>query len=132
MTLLKSVVAGTVLAVAATFGAVSGQAAKIAVVGGSSDADSAAIGIGQANKTKTVSLASFDMNEAGLNRIKDGTQAFAIDQRPYLQGYLAVSLLQSAIDFDTSLPTFPVLTGPGIVDSANIGPTLVGVTKGAR
>ena len=96
------------------------------------DADAAAIGISQASKTDKVSLASFDMNEAGLARIKEGKQTFAIDQQPYLQGYLATSLLASAIDFGTSLPTFPVLTGPGIVDSSNIGPTLVGVTKGAR
>ncbi len=96
------------------------------------DADSAAIGIQQADKIKTVALGSFDMNEAGLNRIKDGTQSFAIDQQPYLQGYLAVSLLQAHIDFGNTLPTFPVLTGPGIVDSSNIEPTLKGVAAGAR
>ena len=96
------------------------------------DADSAAIGIKQADKVKTVGLASFDMNEANLARIKDGTQVFCIDQQPYLQGYLATSLLASAIDFGTSLPTFPVLTGPGIVDSSNIAATLAGVSKGAR
>ena len=60
------------------------------------------------------------------------TQAFAIDQQPYLQSYLAVSLLASAIDFGTSLPTFPVLTGPGIVDASNIDATLAGVKLGAR
>ena len=96
------------------------------------DADSAAIGISQAGKTATASLASFDMNEAGLTRIKEGTQSFAIDQQPYLQGYLAVSLLASHIDFGTNLPTFPVLTGPGIVDKSNIEATLAGVQKGAR
>jgi simple sugar transport system substrate-binding protein len=96
------------------------------------DADSAAIGISQAGKTATASLASFDMNEAGLMRIKEGTQSFAIDQQPYLQGYLAVSLLASHIDFGTNLPTFPVLTGPGIVDKSNIDATLAGVQKGAR
>ena len=96
------------------------------------DADSAAIGIQQADKVKTVVLGSFDMNEAGLSRIKDGTQGFAIDQQPYLQGYLAVSLLQAHIDFGNTLPTFPVLTGPGIVDSSNIEPTLRGVAAGAR
>jgi len=96
------------------------------------DADSAAIGIKQADKVKTVGLASFDMNESNLARIKDGTQVFCIDQQPYLQGYLATSLLASAIDFGTSLPTFPVLTGPGIVDSSNITATLTGVSKGAR
>ena len=99
---------------------------------GAGDADSAATGISQASKTATISLASFDMNEAGLARIKGGTQTFAIDQQPYLQGYLAVSLLASSIDFGTSLPTFPVLTGPGIVDKSNIEATLTGVKKGAR
>jgi simple sugar transport system substrate-binding protein len=96
------------------------------------DADSAAIGIQQADKVKTVALGSFDMNEAGLTRIKDGTQSFAIDQQPYLQGYIAVSLLAAHIDFGNTLPTFPVLTGPGIVDSTNIEATLNGVAKGAR
>jgi simple sugar transport system substrate-binding protein len=96
------------------------------------DADSAAIGIGQASMTGTVMLGSFDLNGAGLARIDAGEQLFAIDQQPYLQGFLAVSLLASAIDFGTSLPTAPVLTGPGIVDSSNIAATLAGVALGAR
>jgi simple sugar transport system substrate-binding protein len=96
------------------------------------DADSAAIAVQQAGKTETVKLGSFDMNQAGLDRIKGGTQLFAIDQQPYLQSYLAVSLLASHIDFGTDLPVFPVLTGPGIVDASNIEATLAGVAKGAR
>ena len=96
------------------------------------DADSAAIAIDQAGKTGKVMLGTFDLNQAGLDRIKGGTQMFAIDQQPYLQSLLAVSLLASAIDFGTSLPTFPVLTGPGIVDKSNIDATLAGVAKGAR
>lgn len=96
------------------------------------DADSAAIGIEQSGRQAGVALASFDMNEANLARIKAGTQLFCIDQQPYLQGFLATSILASAIDFGTSLPTFPVLTGPGIVDASNIDATLAGVEKGAR
>jgi simple sugar transport system substrate-binding protein len=96
------------------------------------DADSAAIGIEQSGRQAGVSLASFDMNEANLARIKAGTQLFSIDQQPYLQGFLSVSILASAIDFGTSLPTFPVLTGPGIVDASNIDATLAGVKLGAR
>ncbi len=96
------------------------------------DADSAAIAVEQAGKTGTAMLGTFDMNQAGLDRIKGGTQLFAIDQQPYLQSYLAVGLLASAIDFGTDLPTFPVLTGPGIVDASNIEATLAGVSKGAR
>jgi len=96
------------------------------------DADSAAIGVMQAGKTETVLLGTFDLNQSGLDRIKDGTQGFAIDQQPYLQSFLAVTLLASAIDFGTDLPTAPVLTGPGIVDKSNIAATLTGVSKGAR
>lgn len=96
------------------------------------DADSAAIGIEQASKTGKTMLGTFDLNQAGLDRVKGGTQMFAIDQQPYLQSYLAVSLLAANIDFGTDLPTFPVLTGPGIVDASNIDATLAGVGKGAR
>ena len=45
---------------------------------------------------------------------------------------IGVMSREMAIDFGTSLPTFPVLTGPGIVDASNIDATLAGVAKGAR
>ncbi|MEI3805393.1 substrate-binding domain-containing protein [Agrobacterium sp. CCNWLW32] len=96
------------------------------------DADSAAIGVMQAGKTETALLGTFDLNQSGLDRIKDGTQGFAIDQQPYLQSLLAVTLLASAIDFGTDLPTAPLLTGPSIVDKSNIEATLAGVAKGVR
>lgn len=96
------------------------------------DADAAAIAIEQAGKTGTTMLGTFDLNQSGLDRVQAGTQMFAIDQQPYLQSFLAVSLLAAAIDFGTDLPVFPVLTGPGIVDASNIEATLAGVAKGAR
>ncbi|SFJ77051.1 substrate-binding domain-containing protein [Bradyrhizobium sp. Gha] len=99
---------------------------------GAGDADSAAIGITQAGKTQSVMLGTFDLNQSGLDRIKGHTQGFAIDQQPYLQSFLAVTLLASAIDFGTDLPTAPVLTGPSIVDASTINATLAGVKKGAR
>lgn len=96
------------------------------------DADSAATGIEQAGKTGKVILGSFDFNQSGLDRIKAGTQGFAVDQQPYLQSNIGVNLLAAHIDFGNLLPTMPVLTGPGIVDSSNIEPTLKGVAAGAR
>ena len=96
------------------------------------DADSAAIGVDQAGKTGKAVLASFDFNQSGLDRIKAGTQGFAIDQQPYLQGNIATNLIANYIDFGNLLPTFPVLTGPGIIDKTNIEPTLMGVKAGAR
>lgn len=104
-----------------------------ALVGvGAGEADGIAIGIEQAGKTGQVLLGCFDFNETALDRIKNGSQAFAIDQQPYLQSLIAVQLLAGHIDFGTDLPTRPVLTGPGIVDAGNIDATLAGVKIGAR
>lgn len=99
---------------------------------GAGEADASAVGIAQAGKTGIVKLGCFDFNEATLDRIKHDEQAFAIDQQPYLQSLLAVTLLASHIDFGTDLPTAPVLTGPGIIDASNVDATLAGVEVGAR
>ncbi|MBP1804175.1 sugar ABC transporter substrate-binding protein [Rubellimicrobium aerolatum] len=96
------------------------------------DADSAAIAVSQAGVGETVALGTFDMNKGTLDRIAAGDQLFAIDQQPYLQGYLAVSLLNGYVNYGLDVPTAPILTGPGIVDSTNIAATLAGVAAGAR
>lgn len=96
------------------------------------DGNSAANAIMQAGTADKVKLATFDMDETALQRIKEGTQAFAIDQQPYLQGFLAVSLLNSYVNFGLDLPTKPILTGPGIVDASNVDATMNGVALGAR
>jgi simple sugar transport system substrate-binding protein len=96
------------------------------------DANSAATAISQAGAGDKVKLGSFDMDEAVLKRIKDGSQLFAIDQQPYLQGYLAVSLLNGLVNFGLDLPTKPILTGPGIVSAENVDATLAGAAAGVR
>ena len=96
------------------------------------DGNSAANAIMQAGAGDKIKLATFDMDETALQRIKEGSQAFAIDQQPYLQGFLAVSLLNAYVNFGLDLPTKPVLTGPGIVDASNVDATMNGVALGAR
>lgn len=96
------------------------------------DADSAANAIAQAGAGERVVLGGFDMNQTILDRIQNGTQAFAIDQQPYLQGYLATSLLHSHAAFGTDVPTNPILTGPAIVDASNVEQALAGLAQGAR
>jgi simple sugar transport system substrate-binding protein len=96
------------------------------------DADSAANGIQQAGATGTVKLGSFDMNETNLDRIKEGTQLFAIDQQPWLQGFLAVSLSDGFVNYGLKTATPTILTGPGIVDKSNIDATLAGAKAGYR
>ncbi len=95
-------------------------------------ADASAAAIEQLDKTKTVKLGTFDLSPSTLDRIKKGTQAMAIDQTPYYQGFLSVSTLAAHIDFGTKIATQPVLTGPAIVDASNIGAVLNGVKAGAR
>ena len=92
--------------------------------------DAAAVAIQQSRPD--VMLGTFDMSPAVLDRIQAGTQTMAIDQQPYLQGFLATSMLAAHIDFGTELATDPVLTGPAIVDQSNIETALEGVAKGAR
>ena len=69
------------------------------------DANSAANAISQASVGDKVKLASFDMDETGWSASRPATQLFAIDQQPYLQGYLAVSLLNGFVNYGLDLPT---------------------------
>lgn len=98
----------------------------------SGDADSAYTGMMQAGRASKVMLGSFDMNVAGLKRIKEGKQLFAIDQQPWLQGFLAVSLSDAYINYGLEMASHPLLTGPGIVDKSNINVTMKGGEQGYR
>jgi simple sugar transport system substrate-binding protein len=68
-------------------------------------------------------VTTFDLNADVAKAIADGKIAFAVDQQPYLQGYLAVDglwlRLTNAADMGGGKP---VLTGPEIVDKNNVGP----------
>lgn len=77
-------------------------------------------------------IGAFDFSPASLERISEGTQAMAIDQQPYLQGFLATSMLFSHLQFGTEITTDPVLTGPAIIDAANVEAVKAGAALGAR
>ena len=99
---------------------------------GNVDANSASIAISQSGGGDKVKLGGVNMDQTILDNIKGGNQMFAIDQQPYLQGYLAVSLLNSYVNFGLKVVTSPIMTGPGVVDPANVDATLKGVAAGAR
>ena len=40
-----------------------------------------------------MTLATFDLSPEVLTAVRDGDMLFAVDQQPYLQGYLPVMLL---------------------------------------
>jgi simple sugar transport system substrate-binding protein len=99
---------------------------------GDQDASSSAVAIEQAGLNGKVQLGGMNLSANILDNIKAGKQAFAIDQQGYLQGYLAVSILNGHVNYGLSVPTREILTGPGIVDSSNVDSTIAGVAAGVR
>lgn len=80
-----------------------------------------------------VKLATFDLDAQVLDAIKSDKITFAIDQQPYLQGYLPVvflSLYKS--NANTVGGGQPVLTGPGFVDKSNADAVAEYAGKGTR
>lgn len=99
---------------------------------GNVDANSAMNGLTQAGKVGKVQLCGMNFDETILNNIKDGKQACAIDQQGYLQGYLAVAILNGHVNYGLTVPTREILTGPGIIDKTNVEATIAGVKAGTR
>ncbi|WP_324786767.1 substrate-binding domain-containing protein [Streptomyces sp. H51] len=67
-------------------------------------------------------VATFDLNKDLVQAVQDGDVQFAVDQQPYLQGYLAVDALWLyRTNGDVSGGgVAPVLTGPAFVTKANV------------
>ena len=99
---------------------------------GTTDADSAASALSQAGLSTKVQLATFDVDTTQLNRIKAGTQLLAIDQQPYLQGYLSVSMAFQYVKYGLKLPQQPVLTGPALITKDNVTQAIAGAAAGVR
>ena len=78
-------------------------------------------------------IGTFDTNKELVNAVKDGSVAWAIDQQPYLQGYLAVDALWL---YKTNGNTIGggqnVGTGPAFIDSKNIEQVAQFAAKGTR
>lgn len=79
-------------------------------------------------------VATFDLNKDLVNSIKDGDIEFAVDQQPYLQGYLAVDSLWLYKNNGNYMGggEAPVLTGPAFVDKSNIDTVAGFAAKGTR
>jgi simple sugar transport system substrate-binding protein len=66
---------------------------------------------------RTVRIASFDTTEGILKAVADGAASFAIDQQPFLQGYLPVQYLALFRRYGV-IPGSDVSTGPRLVEAA--------------
>jgi simple sugar transport system substrate-binding protein len=63
---------------------------------------------------RTVRVATFDVTETILKAVAGGTASFAIDQQPFLQGYLPVQFL-TLLHRHGSVPVSNVSTGPRLI-----------------
>ena len=85
---------------------------------------SAALGA-QAASGNTAKLITFDLNQDVAQGIQDGKVEFAVDQQPYVQGYMSVTMLWMNITNGNDIGGGkPVLTGPSLVDKSNIAQIL--------
>ncbi len=71
-------------------------------------------------KTGDVIHATFDLSPEISARIKDGTTLLAIDQQPYVQGYMVVQWLSWIVRYSIYPPLDVTATGPGVIDKANV------------
>ncbi|MFF8652301.1 sugar ABC transporter substrate-binding protein [Streptomyces griseoluteus] len=79
-------------------------------------------------------VATFDLNKDLAGAVKKGTIEFAVDQQPYLQGYLAVDslwLYKNNGNYSGGGEQ-PVLTGPAFVDKSNVDRVAEFAAKGTR
>lgn len=69
----------------------------------------------------TAVVDTFDTNAELVTAIKNGDIGWAVDQQPFLQGYLAIESLWLYINNRNTIGGgTPVLTGPAFIDSSNI------------
>jgi simple sugar transport system substrate-binding protein len=82
----------------------------------------------------TARVATFDLNNDLVRAIRAGTVQFAVDQQPYLQGYLAVdSLWLYRTNGNISGGgVAPVLTGPAFVTRTNVAAVAKFAAAGTR
>jgi simple sugar transport system substrate-binding protein len=79
-------------------------------------------------------VATFDLNKQLVKAVQDGDIQFAVDQQPYLQGYLAVDglwLYKNNGNYSGG-GSKPVLTGPAFVTKDNIGDIATFAQNGTR
>lgn len=66
-----------------------------------------------------INFGTFDLSSEIADAIKDGTIAYAIDQQPYLQGYLPIVILTNLARYGV-VPGNNINSGPGFVTKDNI------------
>jgi simple sugar transport system substrate-binding protein len=82
---------------------------------------------------RKISFGTFDLGSDVLQAIQNGQMLFAIDQQPYLQGYLGVVMLVKYLETGAMAGGQQVIrTGPGFVTSDNADEVARLIERGIR
>jgi simple sugar transport system substrate-binding protein len=87
--------------------------------------------LNELGKTEKVTLISFDLTSEQVDAIQSGSLLGTIEQQQYLQGYLGIEFMKMYLDHGF-IPGASVLTGPNLVDKANVGTVKAQVAAGFR
>lgn len=78
-----------------------------------------------------VKVASYDLSAGFLKAVADGKALFAVDQQPYLQGYLPVTFLALNARYGT-IPAGNVASGPSFVEKETAASVIEKSSQGIR
>jgi simple sugar transport system substrate-binding protein len=85
------------------------------------------------NAGSSAKVATFDTNAALVDAIKSGDVQWAVDQQPFLQGYLSVDSLWLYLNNGNVIGGgHPTLTGPSFIDKSNIDAVAEYAKNGTR
>ncbi len=70
-----------------------------------------------------VMIGTADLSNEALLAIKSGELAFAMDQQPYLQGFMSIQIAYQYLNYGLH-PIGHVKTGPLVIDQSNVDKTL--------
>lgn len=85
------------------------------------------------NAGSKAKIGTFDTNAALVDAIKNGDVQWAVDQQPFLQGYLAVDSLWLYLNNGNVIGgNQPTLTGPSFIDKTNVDAVAEYAKNGTR
>jgi len=85
------------------------------------------------NAGSKAKVVTFDTNAALVDAIKSGDVQWAVDQQPFLQGYLAIDSLWLYLNNGNVIGGgLPTLTGPAFIDNTNIDSVAEYAKNGTR
>jgi simple sugar transport system substrate-binding protein len=85
------------------------------------------------NAGSSAKIVTFDTNAALVDSIQKGDVQWAVDQQPFLQGYLAIDSLWLYVTNKNLIGGGqPTLTGPSFIDKSNIAAVAELAKSGTR